>query len=52
VANQKLAVDFPTSGHTTLREVERYTKAADQARMARAGMAAINALHQKSPAKG
>ena len=29
------------SGHTTLREVERYTKAADQARMARAGMAAI-----------
>jgi integrase len=29
------------SGHTTLREVERYTKAADQERMARAGMAAI-----------
>jgi hypothetical protein len=30
------------SGHKTLREVERYTKAADQARMARAGMAAIS----------
>jgi integrase len=29
------------SGHTTLREVERYTKAADQERIARAGMAAI-----------
>jgi integrase len=29
------------SGHTTLREVERYTKAADQERMARMGMAAI-----------
>jgi integrase len=29
------------SGHTTLREVERYTKAADQQRMAREGMAAI-----------
>jgi integrase len=29
------------SGHTTLREVERYTKAADQERMARQGMAAI-----------
>jgi integrase len=29
------------SGHTTLREVERYTKAADQERMARDGMAAI-----------
>ena len=26
------------SGHKTLREVERYTQAADQARMARAGM--------------
>jgi integrase len=40
------------SGHTTLREVERYTKAADQERMARQGMAAISALYQKSPAKG
>jgi integrase len=29
------------SGHTTLREVERYTKAADQERMAETGMAAI-----------
>jgi integrase len=29
------------SGHSTLREVERYTKAADQERMARTGMAAI-----------
>jgi integrase len=29
------------SGHTTLREVERYTKAADQERMARMGMAAM-----------
>jgi integrase len=29
------------SGHTSLREVERYTKAADQERMAREGMAAI-----------
>jgi integrase len=28
------------SGHKTLREVERYTKAADQARMAKAGIAA------------
>src|SRR5262249_42483659 len=27
------------SGHATLREIERYTKAADQARMARAAMA-------------
>jgi integrase len=29
------------SGHSSLREVERYTKAADQERMARQGMAAI-----------
>jgi integrase len=29
------------SGHASLREVERYTKAADQERMARRGMAAI-----------
>ena len=29
------------SGHTSLREVERYTKAADQERMARTGMAAM-----------
>jgi integrase len=29
------------SGHTSLREVERYTKAADQERMARMGMAAL-----------
>ena len=29
------------SGHRTLREVERYTRAADQARMAQAGMAMI-----------
>ena len=29
------------SGHKSLREVERYTKAADQERMARAGMAAM-----------
>ena len=29
------------SGHTSLREVERYTKAADQKRMAEAGMKAI-----------
>jgi hypothetical protein len=29
------------SGHTTLTEVARYTKAADQERMARDGMAAI-----------
>lgn len=29
------------SGHTTLREVERYTRAADQERMARQGMAAM-----------
>jgi integrase len=29
------------SGHTSLREVERYTRAADQERMARAGIAAI-----------
>jgi hypothetical protein len=27
------------SGHKTLKEVERYTKAADQARLARAAMA-------------
>jgi integrase len=30
------------SGHTTLNEVARYTKAADQERMAREGMAAIS----------
>jgi site-specific recombinase XerD len=30
------------SGHKTLREVERYTKAADQARMAKSGMAAVH----------
>jgi integrase len=29
------------SGHQTLKEIERYTKAADQARMARAGMATL-----------
>jgi hypothetical protein len=27
------------SGHKTLKEIERYTKAADQARLARAAMA-------------
>jgi integrase len=31
------------SGHKTLREVERYTKAADQARMARAGIEMMTA---------
>ena len=31
------------SGHKTLREVERYTRAADQARMARMGMEAVGA---------
>jgi hypothetical protein len=29
------------SGHPSLREVERYTKAADQERVARLGMAAL-----------
>jgi integrase len=37
------------SGHKTLREVERYTKAADQARMARAGM---EMLAQAEPRTG
>jgi integrase len=37
------------SGHKTLREVERYTKAADQARMARAG---IEMMTAGTPAKG
>jgi integrase len=32
------------SGHMTLREVERYTKAADQARMASQGMASLGAV--------
>jgi integrase len=36
------------SGHKTLSEVERYTKAADQARMARTGMAAITEREQTS----
>jgi integrase len=34
------------SGHKTLREVQRYTQAADQARMARAGMAAISTFQE------
>jgi integrase len=34
------------TGHTTLREVERYTKAADQARMARSAMAKTGAREQ------
>jgi integrase len=37
------------SGHKTLREVERYTKAADQARMARAGMAMLSQGEQRTP---
>jgi hypothetical protein len=36
------------SGHRTLKEVERYTRAADQARMARVGMAAITEREQTS----
>lgn len=35
-----------TTGHASLKEIERYTKAADQARMARQGMAIL--LNQKS----
>jgi hypothetical protein len=34
------------SGHKTLREVERYVRAADQARMARMGMAAVTAAFE------
>jgi integrase len=30
-----------TTGHKSLNEIERYTKAADQARMARDGMAIL-----------
>jgi integrase len=37
------------SGHASLREVERYTKAADQARMARVGMDAITAIGTGTP---
>src|SRR5882724_1582867 len=37
------------SGHASLREVERYTKAADQARMARVGMGAIMAIGTGTP---
>jgi integrase len=33
------------SGHTSLREVERYVKAADQERMARIGMAALTKVN-------
>ena len=36
------------SGHTSLREVELYTKAADQVRMARQGMAAISKKEQNA----
>jgi integrase len=40
------------SGHKTLEEVARYTRAADQARMARAGMAAITEREQTSVKPG
>jgi integrase len=39
------------SGHRTLKEVERYTKAADQARMARAGIAAISTNQEQTSVK-
>jgi integrase len=38
------------SGHQTLREVERYTKAADQAKLAQAAMARTKAAEQKQGA--
>jgi hypothetical protein len=41
VRKSLLEVIASISGHASLREVERYTKAADQARMARVGMDAI-----------
>jgi hypothetical protein len=34
------------TGHASLREIERYTKAADQARMARSAMAKAAAQEQ------
>lgn len=37
------------SGHKTLREVERYTRAADQARMAQAGMNMISENRKEHP---
>jgi integrase len=44
------------SGHKTLKEVERYTKAADQARLAREAMAKTTAqagtVHKSSRALG
>ena len=39
------------TGHSTLREVERYTKAADQARMARSAMAKT-AVREQTEATG
>ncbi|HEY9359509.1 MAG TPA: tyrosine-type recombinase/integrase, partial [Xanthobacteraceae bacterium] len=36
------------SGHASLREVERYTRAADQARMARQAIARTEQQHQVS----
>jgi integrase len=44
-ANQIAAI----SGHVTLREVARYTKAADQKRMARAAMEAITGTPERKP---
>jgi integrase len=40
------------SGHTSLREVERYTKAADQERMARLGMAALTSVGRTKAGNG
>jgi integrase len=37
------------SGHASLREVERYTKAADQERMARQGIKAISGTKEQQP---
>ncbi len=39
------------SGHRSLREIERYTRAADQARLARMGMAAMSSTFGKSEAE-
>lgn len=37
------------SGHASLSEVERYTRAADQARMARSGVAAVASVFSRTP---
>jgi hypothetical protein len=48
----KMLVAEMRYGHVTLKEVERYTKAADQKRMARSAMEAISRTESRAAPRG